>query len=530
MDVRPHIFLRRLIAALIAGIFCVAASESHAADKKNGLETDYEQWISRYAQTNRTALFFPSEKAAPLKLIVTTVGEEHKTNNVRTLSRFGSGVATHGSEISSEGKIAYFSTSDFGSKGGSGPNLGILEVARLDVLLAKLPSDGSQLPPSGRRMILQANVSGHWVTRVYDRANAADVVWEILQLCHCGIGSWLPSFKPESEIDARGDESGGFLCLTPDGRTILFARDNGPVQLWDATTHEFLREIPTPGDAWNSIRFSPDGSFAVIGGSECVVLDSRTWKVVKTLKARRSNGGFYTLTFPQFTPDGHHLLLQNNKPSLEIYDTRTWQSIERLPEVLADALQYFASPNGKRALIRLNSGQVVLWDITHRQRQLAVLDTNVDLTQVSFSPDNSLVAAATAQSTGDRYLGYWGPPKLRIWKTANGKPVHELHPYELGTYEGTEGLLWTPDGHYVLAATKPNGFVSARGLNVFNVKTGRHRGDFSGCPTTMVGMALLPGGNQVIAGCEDGRIRFWNVADALKQIKAFEASLPPLRH
>ena len=58
-------------------------------------------------------------------------------------------------------------------------------------------------------MILRANVSGHWVTRVYDRANAADGVWEILQLCHCGIGSSLPSFKPESEIDARGDESGG---------------------------------------------------------------------------------------------------------------------------------------------------------------------------------------------------------------------------------------------------------------------------------------------------------------------------------
>ena len=162
---------------------------------------------------------------------------------------------------------------------------------------------------------------------------------------------------------------------------------------------------------------------------------------------------------PQFTPDGHHLLLQNNKPSLEIYDTRTWQSIERLPEVPADALQYFASPNGKRALIRLNSGQVVLWDITRRRRQLAVLDTNVDLTQVSFSPDNSLVAAATAQSTGDRYLGYWGPPKLRIWKTANGKPVHELHPYELGAHEAfwltlgrrTAVTFWLPPSPMVLS-------------------------------------------------------------------------------
>ena len=60
MDVGPRTFLRRLIAALIAGIFFVAASESHAVDKENGLETDYEQWISRHVHTNRTAVFFPS--------------------------------------------------------------------------------------------------------------------------------------------------------------------------------------------------------------------------------------------------------------------------------------------------------------------------------------------------------------------------------------------------------------------------------------------------------------------------------------
>ena len=58
--------------------------------------------------TQIAPLFFFLPEKRRLKLIVTAVDEEQKTDNTPTLSRFGSGVATYGTEISCEGQIAYF--------------------------------------------------------------------------------------------------------------------------------------------------------------------------------------------------------------------------------------------------------------------------------------------------------------------------------------------------------------------------------------------------------------------------------------
>jgi len=52
----------------------------------------------------------------------------------------------------------------------------------------------------------------------------------------------VPEFKPQSEISARAFEHGGCLCLSPDGKQILFSCTNGPLQFWEPATHEILRE------------------------------------------------------------------------------------------------------------------------------------------------------------------------------------------------------------------------------------------------------------------------------------------------
>jgi WD40 repeat protein len=62
----------------------------------------------------------------------------------------------------------------------------------------------------------------------------------------------------------------------------------------------------------------------------------------------------------------------------------------------------------------------------------------------------------------------------------------------------------------------------------FNVRTERHRGDFVDCPTDVIGMTLLPGGAQLVAGGSDGKIRFWDFKRGLDEIKELEASLNEL--
>ena len=490
--------------------------------------TEYQQWLLRYGRKDFTGLAVQGG-STQFRLIITLVeGEDRKRTQGEHLF-FGSGISTSGHELSTNGYVQYFSHSDSGSKGGGGGSpLPAAELKRLDELLANLPDDGLRLPPAGRRMILQALVSDQAVARVYDRANAPKVVWEILRVSRCLIPSWVPEFPPQSEIDACSHEHGGFLCLSPDGQQILFASANGPLQCWEPTTHELLAEIRQQGIIWDGIFFSPDGLLAAIEGSgDCTVVNAKTWQTIKKFKEPLIDRVKHGLAFPQFTPDGRHLLLQCSKPSLEIFDTTTWQRVERLPEVPEDALQYMPAPKSQRALVRLKVGAVMLWDVAKR-RKVATLDENAYLSQISFAPDESLVAVATAQESV--YASYWGGPRIRILEAGNGTLVHELKPFEQAVRDRVEGLAWSPDGQYLLAVTNPSGFGSSRSISVFNVKTGHHRGDFTGCPTDVIGMALLPDGSQIVAGCHDGKIRFWDFEKALKEIKAFEASLPPLEN
>ncbi|EEF63471.1 WD40 repeat domain-containing protein [Pedosphaera parvula] len=521
IDTRPALKGSILLFVLSTLLACLSASAIQEPPPfwKSGTSherTDYERWVTNYARKDLTKMV-ASDGTAQLKLVITALeGEE----SVQSADVFRTSILRFVTELSTSGQVRGFTYSYMSTKGSSGTPIPAADLKRLDKLLARLPEDGFHLPPPGRRMLLQAVSGQRLVTRVYDLANTPDIVWEILRLSGCAMNSWVPKFKSQSVIDTRVSQFDGFCALSPSGREILYAQANGPLQVWEPTTHELLAEIPLDY-LGNRAAFSPDGSLVVIGNSPCICLETRTWSIIKKFPRFQRGKQEYILV-PQFTHDGSHLLLQSSQYPLQIYDVRSWQQVDASPEVPEGATQYVPSNNGKRAVVRLQTGALVLWDTVGR-RQIAVLDNNTYLSHVSFAPDDSQVAVSTAQIWG--YLDFGGSPRVRIWKTKNGELLHELRPNIRMIDGGVDGLIWSPDGHYVLAAIYG---TFTRNISVFSTKTGQHRGDFEDCGK-VTGMALLPDGKQLVTGSEFGRIHFWDFETGLKSIKAFEASLAPLR-
>ena len=508
-----------------------------AEEKPGPSRTAYDQWVQTYRTGAPTGWFpgpedTPKRVPVPLRLVVTAIeGDEPQANGQEPVFPRQS---SHGCQVAADGRVSHFYHGPMGSKGGGYPTIPDAALKRLDQLLSRLPDDGARLPPPGRRLVLQVPEGDHFGARVYDRANAPDEVWEILRLSLSGVRSWVPEFKSESDLLVGRYQTDGILALTPNGQ-LVSAVMHGQLQFWDAVTHERLKELPLPhGLVPKGILFSPDGSLAVLTGwgqSDGWVVDTTNWQEVKNLTEPWIEGKRRQLSFPQFSPDGRELLLQLRpagseaiESGLRVYDTKTWKQLDQLPGLPDGVIGYFESPKSQRAVVLLKGRVLALWNAEQR-REYAKLDEDVLVRQIAFSPDESMVAVATLHPREGKY---WTIYRIRIWKMGTGELVHELRPFEQSTCEKVVGLQWTSDAEYVLAATIEDSFFTDSGINIWNVKSGRHRGNLTVGPFRPMGVVMLPGERHIAAGGADrggSVIRFWDFAAARKQIRASEDGL-----
>ncbi|MDB6028434.1 MAG: repeat-containing protein [Verrucomicrobiales bacterium] len=485
--------------------------------------TDYQEWVASYARSNLTqsGYFGRSDKIA---FMVTSVVNE-PTNQVRPI--FPS-IVRKGSIVYRTGFVRSFYASDDGTSGSGStePTISAQTLFQLDKMLANLPGDGECLPPRDRRFLVQADVDGQLLTRVYDRGNLPVRVQELTHLAGFQVPVWVPEFKENSRIDSSEWEHDGFLALAPDRRGILYALTHRPLQFWDPVTHELVGEIrssPFTGrETVEGMAYSPDGCKAVVLSSYAGVfcLETETWKVLKKVHRPRNDGGFYTPRRLGFTANGQHLLLEYDD-ELALFDTDKWERIQQTPEVPPEALQYVQAPDQKRAVVTLKSGEVALWDV-QGGRAVTTLCQNVRLSEASFSPDLSLCATVTNGT--NLFSRTSSSVRLSIWNSKSGKLETEMNLEGIQAWaEHYDHLLWSPDGGHLLAVSLDIGGTAH--VHVFSVKTGRCRGNFSGQSGTLNGLILLPDGSQLIGGGNDGKIHFWDFKAAMKTTESFERSV-----
>ena len=490
------------------------------SSKINPAESEYEKWVKSYKLVSDRPRFSANE--TPPKLIMMVVTETKPETGDKQSFFLEYGTFSSGAEVSTEGKVEYFSDGPTGSKVGCCSQIEKNELERVNQLLANLPDDHSRLPPNERRLVLQIAAADKYDVRVYDLANAPDAVLELLRLTKSRIRSRVLRFNPETQWRASEYSVDAGLAVTSDGQQIISWRVNEPVKIWDSDSHTLIREAGKPLNAsFNGLILSPDDSTAVIERwGEIGLVDTRTWQNSMVIEEPFIDDKRHGLSNPQFIKNGKFLLVESSEPALHIYETKTRKRLKWLPEIPRGAISYYPAPSGSCAIYQPPDGQIILRD-TRSQQNIAVLDKS-KIKYVAFSPDESLVAVVTFHSgTGNKEARY----RIRIWEAESGNFVKELLPFEQDICESVEGLMWSPDGRYILGGNQAYPVNTSRGISIWNVETGRHRGELSGCPTKLTGLGFLRGKSKVVAGCGDGVIRIWDLADALTKIDKFEELL-----
>jgi WD40 repeat protein len=288
------------------------------------------------------------------------------------------------------------------------------------------------------------------------------------------------------------------LCFSPDG-SELFAGGLRELTVWDPSSGALLRRIGNVAPRTFAIAFAPDGrKLAVAGGAPGEYGEVRLFAPeTGTLLSQISSSTDAVLGL-DFSPSGELLATAGADRSLSVFETASGLRRHRLNAHSEAVTAVTFSPDGTRfASVGLDRGAKVFDAATGKLAGI-YRGHQAPLYAVAFTPDGTHVLS------GGRDKG------LHQWDVADGKKAREL------TGQGDVLRMVVSGGQTYLAGSGAKLIQAA----VTDLKLSR---SLEGAPDWIYSVAIHPATQRIAAGCYDGTVSVWNLADG-KPLTSFCAS------
>ena len=281
------------------------------------------------------------------------------------------------------------------------------------------------------------------------------------------------------------------VALSPDGRTLA-AASAYVVSLWDTESGRLLRQLAGHQDTVETIAFRPDGKEIASGGSDATI---RQWNVqdgtLKRVLSRRSPG--VSITSVALSQDGGLEALGTANGLVRVWNTRGGDLAYDLVGHEGAVQALGVTPDG----VWLCSGSA---DRTLRVWRLA--NGALSTTYPNFDRGDGMGVLAIGGGNGwvATAAGPWGDgtvnPVIKLWPVMFDRPIHLLR----GHRAAVRSVAFRP-GSDLLASADEAGTVK-----LWNSRTAEClRSVTSATPAQT--LAFSPGGQWLVAGMADGRVR-----------------------
>jgi WD40 repeat protein len=326
------------------------------------------------------------------------------------------------------------------------------------------------------------------------------------------------------------------FALTPDGRSILTASEDGELARWDLESRKKTRTWRIELGTAPALAVSPDGLTAAVGVKHGVQLVDLRAGTVRTATADLAGSPNWVL----FSPDGKMVVSTNRDTTVTRWDVELATPLETLRGHSNFVQQPAFSPDGKTLYTVSHDGTAIAWDLTGDRRLGRSFTFTHDRTFSAagfdghpgrFSPDGRLIAIGLKEQG----VRLWDARKLR----PVGRPL--LH-----TGGEVKNLAFSPDGRTLAAVTDggsltfwdvgsrsrlhrplgageallpgvgfdPDGSTLATastfGVVLWDVATGASRSEFGGIASDLAFSA--DGATIVVADPNGGGAEIWDVA------------------
>ncbi|HEY4000449.1 MAG TPA: protein kinase [Candidatus Xenobia bacterium] len=311
--------------------------------------------------------------------------------------------------------------------------------------------------------------------------------------------------------------------LSPDGRVVATASDDGNVRLFDAAGTPLGAPIKL-GSPVFAVAFSPDGQ-RVAGGA----LDGsiRIWHVPSGQPVTPVLRHGRRVLSVAFSPDGRELLSASDDHTAQVWDATTGAlrlTVRHHDRVMSAVF----SPDGTRFLTASRDRTAQQWDARTGRPLGAALRSAGRLESAAYSPEGRHVVTTSDDGTArldgrimmhhdDIVNGAWFSPDgtrlatasrdgtARIWAVSDGRPL--TPPLRHGDWVWT--ARWSPDGRFLVTASRD------RTAQVWDAATGTPVGEPLPHPDRVATAEFSPDGRRILTAADDGQARLWNMPAAL---------------
>ena len=291
--------------------------------------------------------------------------------------------------------------------------------------------------------------------------------------------------------------------------------DRSTLIFWHAGSGAMVDSFTNVNNADGDVEFSRHGGTIGIGGRTLFILDSETFRLVKTFEAE---------SYEYFK-----ILDLQMEGFTWPFTSKTYQVVRKFRKVtsvsFSSDVRYVASGH--------ENGQVKIWEIKTGDLLNVLWATKVfgGVIDVEFSPDGRFIAAcqdderlrvwrfpdyrekflmghkrAVYSIVFDPVTGYLASAgvggRVRIWDIETGETVREIAAHD----KAIMSVAVTEDGSKLITGSKDNT------IGIWDLTTGRRIAELPGHGKQVNSVAVNSNATLLASGSDDGTVRIWDVS------------------